>query len=154
MNKKYFISLITAFLFISCIPKDKKTNIKDIDEHVNAVERIIDRYDSNVQSAIDNKNFSYIKLVYKSALDSCSIKLDELKNIQVEPELDKLKESAVLYVTTLQEIITTEEAYLSLNDSTSLSSALSIDKKLGSVSEKAKKENEKYEAILKELTNQ
>lgn len=152
MNK-YIISLIILSFLISSCKSEKEGNPENIKAQVDAVERIVNRFDHNVQSAIDNNNFSYIKLVSKTAIDSCNIKLNELKSVEVPSSLDNLKNSAISYIMTMKEIISAEEQYSNLTDLTSRLGASIMDEKLIKATEKAKNEHTKYLKLLNELSS-
>ncbi len=151
---RYILYFIIAASFIFCSCKSGNNNeLQSIKTSVEDVERIVNRFDNNVQSAIDSKNFNYIKLVSRNAMDSTNIKLNELKTIKISSSLEDLRNAATSYIVALQEVITTEDAYSQLADSLSPAKAQEMDRNLLKISEKARNEHIKYTTILDELSS-
>jgi len=147
MNKLLLIFSIISFFFISCGSK-KSNDFQEIKAPVEAVERIVHQYDNNVQSAIDSKNFNYIRSVSKSAIDSAQLKLEELKTADIDSEYEDLRQAAISYITAMQGVITAEQNYTKLNDRLSKADAKEMDSVLIRSLIHAKKEYALYMSIL------
>lgn len=151
MNKIIILLLALSFGFLSC-NSEKKDDLQSIKSHVSRVEKIVSQFDSNVQSAIDNKNMNYIRLISKPVKDSCDMVLKQLETIDVSPNHEGVKKSAISYVSSMKQIVIAEEVYSTLTDSTAENIGNKIDLNLVLVSEKAKEDNVKYIKMLNELT--
>lgn len=122
-----FFSLSLLVITSSCHLNTNKKDFSEITTLVDNIEIIVDKYDNNVQSALDSKKFDYINTVSKSAIDSSSIKLNELKNISVATDKQALLAAAIKYIESLQELISAEKLYSSMTDTTSIEIAEKID---------------------------
>ena len=123
-----FFSLLVLIGISSCHLLDKKDS-NEISSLVDNVETIVDKYDNNVQSALDSKKFDYINIMAKSAMDSTNVRLNELKNLTVPSQEQELLMSAVNYVENLQNLISTQKLYSMIRDTTSIEVAEEMDAK-------------------------
>lgn len=154
MNKTIILCLLSVFLLVSCDFTSKKSELDTIKEAVESVERVVKRYDSNVQSAIDARKFSYITVVTGEALDSVDINLNNLRELQGNPPNKELLETAILYVESLRELILTEKEYSGLTDTLSVEAAKKIDNKFFQSSQKAQQAYSKYSSHLEAPTSE
>jgi len=151
MNKFIFSCILFSLILFSCGNKSNE-NLQNIREAVESVESIVNTYDKNVQSAIDTKNFDYIKIVSKEAVISVDIYLEKLTSLQQNSPNDELIISAIAYIGALKEIIIAEELYSALTDTLSLEEGKRLDANLIQALEKAEMENSKYTAQIENLT--
>lgn len=153
MNKLIPLSIFFIFLLSSCTTQqeDTKDDPKDIITCIRAAERIISRYNVNVQSAIDSKNFEYILSASKTALDSTSVNLENLENLELSPEYDNLKNAAANYISSLQEVVKAGEAYSTITESISERKAKIMDERILLSVKQAQIEYAKYQHILELL---
>lgn len=138
---------ILCITFFSC-RQDRKEELHEIKASVESAERIVNRYDNNVQSAIESKNFDYIKIVSRTAMDSLSSLSVKIINTPIPPSHEKAREYAISYITALQNVIVAEEAYSALSDALTDQEAEDMDHKLLLASQKAREEQVKYSNIL------
>lgn len=141
-------------VLISCTSSRKK-EINKIQQSVTTAERIIDRYDNNIQSAIDSRFFSYIDVASLMAQDSLEITINDLKKINPsDTSLIELKKVALDYISTFQNIITIEKGYIILKNADSMKKALDIDLKLSDNVKNSRKKRMIYQYKLKENISQ
>jgi len=150
--KNFFSIYILFFIVLSSCGSDKKEELSDIKSSVESAERIVNRYDNNVQSAIESKNFDYIKIVSRSAMDSLAIITNQIISTPIPPSHEELKQAAISYVTALQNIIVAEEAYSELSDSITDREAEDMDHRLLLSSQKAREEQVKFANLLVTLS--
>lgn len=143
MNKLLLFCISFTAIFASCNSGDKKDFIK-IPVLVDATEVIINKYDNNVQSALDSKRYDYIKTVSRTAMDSSNIKINDLKKLAIPASGEMLRNSAITYIKSLQEIVKTQEMYASITDSTTVDMAKKLDSTFLASIEHAKKMREAY----------
>lgn len=128
MIKKFlFLFFLTVIGFTSCQFFERNKNVNDIIEIVCDVEMIVNKYDNNVQSALDSKKFDYILTVANSAMTSSNQQLEKLEAILVPVNEQNLKSAAVSYVKALQNIIKAEKEYSTLSDSIDVDRAQYLD---------------------------
>lgn len=148
MNKIIILCLFSISLLASCNLSLKKSEPDTIKEAVEAVERVVKRYDSNVQSAIDARNLRYISVVTGEAMDSVDINLNNLKALSENPSNKELLEAAIHYVESLRELILIEQEYSGLTDTLSVEAAKRMDNKFFQSSQKAQQAYSKYSSHL------
>lgn len=149
MNRVTIFYLFSIFLLLSCNSQEDKPKSPDnIHNVIRDVEEIISRYDNNVQSAIDSKNFDYILTVAQSAIDSTTVRLGRMEELVVPEEYEDLRSAAISYIKSLQEVIKAGEIYSTITEETSASEAIRIDQKVLSTIKQAQVEHIKYEQIL------
>lgn len=141
--KKIILLSISILYFTSCNMFNSKDTTA-ITSIVTNVESIVNKYDNNVQSYIDSKRFSYIENASTSALDSVRINLNQLIILELPSKQEKLRESAISYIESLQEVIHIEKSYASLSDSTTLDEAKILDQANSKAIEIADKEHKRY----------
>lgn len=127
MKKSLFLVFTLAVTFTSCQFFQRNKNLNDIIEIVNDVEIIVNKYDNNVQSALDSQKFDYIITVADAAKVSSDEKLEQLETILVPANEQNLKAAAISYIKALQNIISVEKEYSTLNVPMSIEKAQSID---------------------------
>ena len=149
MNRIIIFFIFSIFLLASCNTASKKeSEHAAVKESVESVERIVKRYDNNVQSAIDARSFKYIPVVTKEAIDSTDVKLNNVKILSAKPPNKKLVDAAISYIESLRELILTEGGYSQLADSLSLDEAQEIDRLFSRSSQKAQQAYIKYSSLL------
>ncbi|MDU1905981.1 MAG: hypothetical protein E6772_14490 [Dysgonomonas sp.] len=154
MNKIFLILTAFVLIFSSCKTEGaSQDNVQSIQDIVHSMERIVEKYDNNVQSAIDSKNFDYILSVSKAAVDSSTVKLDNLKQLALPEEYEDLRNAAVTYINSLEEVIKTEELYSTISENTSAREAKIMDEKILSAIKQAQIEHAKYEQMLDQALN-
>lgn len=152
MNKFILFFISFTIIFTSC-KFGNNNNVNDISVLIDEAEAIINKYDNNVQSAIDSKKYDYIKTVSMAAMDSSNVKINDLKNLTLSPSNEEVRISAIAYIKSLQKIINAQELYATLTDTTSLDSAKDLDANFREAVEHAKRMREAYIAKLTPPTN-
>lgn len=156
MNRITITYLFLSLLLFSCGSSDNKGEINRVKKSVESVEIILNRYDNNVQSAIDSRNLQYISVVVQEAIDSTDIVLNNLK-IMAETASESNKElidAAVSYTEALHELITIEGKYSGLSNTMSVKEAKQMDNNFFQSSQKAQQAYSKYSSLLDELSSQ
>jgi hypothetical protein len=148
---KYLFVIASSFILLSCTPA-KRDGFREIAESVEATENIISQYDVNVQSAIESRNFDYIKLVSQSAFDSSKEQLKKLETIKLPIEQIELRNAAIAYIVALQDIIRSGQEYEAINDSLTEKDAEELDTQMRHSAENAKFEYQKYINVLNHLS--
>lgn len=151
MNKIIIFCLFFVSLLSACNITSKKSELTTVKESVESAERIVKRYDSNVQSAIDARSFKYISVVTKEAIDSTDINLNNLKKLLGKTSDKELLEAAISYVESLRELILVEEGYSKLADLPSVKEAQKLDNEFLLSSQKAQLAYTKYSSLLEAL---
>ncbi|HCO66855.1 MAG TPA: hypothetical protein DIT04_03740, partial [Dysgonomonas sp.] len=144
------IYLFTILLLESCGSSENIGEISRIKKSVESVEILLSRYDSNVQSAIDTRNFGYISLVSQEAVDSADIVIEKLKIIAETSSNPELVYAAISYTEALREVMIAEEAYSALSESLSKKEARQIDNNFLESSKKAQQAYVRYSSLLKQ----
>lgn len=152
MNKFILFCVSFTIIFASCKSGDNK-DFSNISVLVDDAEVIINKYDNNVQSALDSKKYDYIKVVSQSAMDSSNVKVNDLKNLILSPSTEELRISAIAYIKSLQKIIKAQELYATISDTTSLETATDLDANFRETAEHAKRMRETYITQLNTLSN-
>lgn len=127
MKKILFSVLILGFTVTSCQFFQRNKNLNDIIEIVNDVEIIVNKYDNNVQSALDSQKFDYIITVADAAMAASDVKLEQLETILVPANEQNLKSAAISYIKALQNVINAEKEYSKLTTETKIERAQYID---------------------------
>lgn len=151
MNKFILFCISFTIIFASCKSGNDK-DFSNISVLVDEAEVIINKYDNNVQSALDSKKYDYIKVVSQAAMDSSNVKINDLKNLILSPSTEELRISAIAYIKSLQKIINAQELYTTITDTTSISTAKDLDANFRETVEHAKKMREAYAVKLNTLT--
>jgi hypothetical protein len=125
--KQYRIAILIAVLIMSSCKLQNENNTEVITQLVNDVETIVNKYDKNVLSALDNKKYDYIDIISKVAMDSTNSKINELKSLDASIKHLVLRSAAIAYVEALQDIILAERTYANMTDTTSLTTAKEMD---------------------------
>lgn len=152
MNKFILFCISFTLIFASCNFGNNK-DLSNISILVDEAEVIINKYDNNVQSALDSKKYDYIKVVSKTAMDSSNVKVNNLKNLIISPPNEELRISAIAYIKSLQKIINAQEIYSTITDSTTTYAARDMDSNFLETVEHAKRMRDTYIAKLDALTN-
>ena len=152
MNKFVFFCISVTFIFASCKSGDDKS-FSNISVLVDEAEVIINKYDNNVQSALDSKKYDYIRVVSQSAMDSSNVKVNDLKNLILAPSSEELRISAIAYIKSLQKIIKAQEMYATITDTTSTHTASNLDANFRETIEHAKRMRDTYITQLTTLSN-
>lgn len=152
MNKFILFCISFTLIFASCKPGSNK-DFSNISILVDEAEVVINKYDNNVQSALDSKKYDYIKVVSQTAMDSSNVKINDLKNLIIPPPAEELRISAIAYIKSLQKIINAQEMYTTITDTTSTSTAKNLDSNFLETVEHAKRMRDTYVAKLNALTN-
>ncbi len=151
MNKLILFCISLTFIFASCKHGSSK-DVSNISNLVNEAEVIINKYDNNVQSTLDNKKYDQIQVISKVAMDSTNVKIKNLKNLIISSEMEDARTSAIDYINSLQKTINAQEQYMTLTDSTTITAAKELDLNFRESVENAKKIHDIYITKLKTLT--
>lgn len=148
--KKYFIaSLLTATFLFSCNTKDTSA-VATITKMVETAEVHVTKFDSNVLSALNSKKYNHINIISKSTLDSLNVRIYDLQNMTVQPQEEELRNTAVVYLQSMQSIISAESVYASIKDTTSEKTIQAMDAKNQAAVDKTEAAFSKYkEALVK-----
>lgn len=152
MNKFILFCISFTLIFASCKSGSNK-DFSNISVLVDEAEVIINKYDNNVQSALDSKKYDYIKVVSQAAMDSSNVKINDLKNLIISPPTEELRISAIAYIKSLQKIINAQELYATITDTTSTNTAKDLDTNFRETIEHAKRMRETYTKQLNTLSN-
>ncbi|SHF39565.1 hypothetical protein [Dysgonomonas macrotermitis] len=154
MNKQLLCYLLIAGAIVSCKPKEQNNSYEAVVTIVDEAESIVDKYDSAVYLALENKKTDYIKILSKGAVDSTNLKLNDLKNLEIDPPNEDLRTSSINYIQALQKIVIAENTYASINDTTSIETAKKMDENVSKEINQAEQLRYKYRLELKKSMNQ
>lgn len=152
MNKFIFLCISFTFIFASC-KYGGDQELRNISALVDETEVIINKYDNSVHNALDSSKYEYIKTVSKATIDSSNLKINDLKNLVVSPPTEELRILAIAYIKSLQKIISAQEVYATITDTTSIDIAKDMDSNFREAVEHAKKMRDTYMTQLNTFTN-
>lgn len=149
MNKQLFGCLLALVCILaSCKPKEQN-NFAEVVQIVDEVEMIVNKYDSAVSVALESKKIDFIKVLSRGAMDSTNLKLNDLKALNILPPNEELRTGSINYITALQKLITAENQYSLITDTTTLEMAKQMDAGVSKEINTVEQMRYKYRLILK-----
>lgn len=145
--KKYLLIIVVIAIVSSCkfLQKEDLTPITSI---VANVEWVVQKQDNIVQSSIDSEKFEYIIPTSDLAIDSIKVQIEKLQQLEVKEEQAELKNSAIKYIQSMENVIKSLKEYSILTDSTTLVEANKIDLKNSKAIDEAEEASNKYKLAL------
>lgn len=152
--KKHFAIFFLISIFLTYACKEKKdNNFVELENIVNETERIVNNYDSTVSVSLNNKKTDYITILSKGANDSVNLKINDVKNLKLNPENEELKTATINYFKTLQKLIEAESKYATINDTTKINTAKMLDENVSKVINNVEQARYKYKLVAKQANN-
>lgn len=124
---KKYVSIVVLLAIVTSCNLSKKKDVTHITSIVDEIESIVQKQDNIVQSSINSEKLDYIIPSSDSALDSISVRINKLKDLDVKENEISLKNTAIGYATNLSNIITSLKEYSILTDSTTITEAKRLD---------------------------